>query len=642
MARFPVSSVEYLMAVRHEGSREDISEEIPDINHEDNVFTGNTNIRNSANLRQQDECTPIEHPFFPLCNDKFESTKHFWKEDQCLVDKYQMNGSKCSIYNYLTNVEPFCAGKKDQYKVQSITYATPRFGLDGLLKLLGEESLEWMRQRAKFIWPNWLEAGKKFLLKKPINRNINVIVLFATFKYEPVFLNNAFTGGPLGELIQWTDLVTGLYILGYNITVTKTPEDLSPWIIGNDKNDCVVLNNYKEKVDVIYTDITGLFLLDIAFGISATSKYRCMFRVLDSFGTDPEYNYYGYPHEIPGGTSPYGERELLLSQFLNLYPHTQDNNFIGFAVSNMKINSSRVESKKDIALIYAKRSSYFIGNERYLQIVSEYFSMYATCVDEANVPNYITNHGPVSSLEVQRLLSLSKVFIGVGFPYEGPGPLEAMAAGCVFLQPKFDVPINKLNTNFFDTKPTLRYLTSQNPYMEEYVKEPYCYTINVTDEVVLRRTLINIKRMERLPGKVPKEFTHEGMMERIYTFTDHIDYCNPYAPRWPPLDNMQVYFSLDGESCKDCCMSKGLVCERTYFSEINSVSSLEMYANARCDHINVTDFAHAPSHNSPTNECYIQTHGQLFSCMHREKEVKRLCPCRDYEFEQTAICRNCL
>ena len=30
------------------------------------------------------------------------------------------------------------------------------------------------------------------------------------------------------------------------------------------------------------------------------------------------------------------------------------------------------------------------------------------------------------------------MFIGVGFPYEGPGPMEAMAAGTVYIQPKVE------------------------------------------------------------------------------------------------------------------------------------------------------------------------------------------------------------
>lgn len=49
-----------------------------------------------------------------------------------------------------------------------------------------------------------------------------------------------------------------------------------------------------------------------------------------------------------------------------------------------------------------------------------------------------------------------KLFIGFGFPYEGPAPLEAIANGCIFLQPKFDPPHSSLNHEFFRGKPTSR------------------------------------------------------------------------------------------------------------------------------------------------------------------------------------------
>ena len=29
-----------------------------------------------------------------------------------------------------------------------------------------------------------------------------------------------------------------------------------------------------------------------------------------------------------------------------------------------------------------------------------------------------------------------QVFVGLGFPYEGPAPLEAIANGCFFINPK--------------------------------------------------------------------------------------------------------------------------------------------------------------------------------------------------------------
>jgi len=44
----------------------------------------------------------------------------------------------------------------------------------------------------------------------------------------------------------------------------------------------------------------------------------------------------------------------------------------------------------------------------------------------------------------------------MGFPYEGPAPLEAIAQGCFFLNPRLDPPRNRENSVFFKGKPTLR------------------------------------------------------------------------------------------------------------------------------------------------------------------------------------------
>lgn len=59
-------------------------------------------------------------------------------------------------------------------------------------------------------------------------------------------------------------------------------------------------------------------------------------------------------------------------------------------------------------------------------------------------------------------LFMSQLFIGFGFPYEGPAPLEAIANGCIFLQPKFQPPHSSLNHEFFRGKPTSREVSSQH------------------------------------------------------------------------------------------------------------------------------------------------------------------------------------
>lgn len=53
-------------------------------------------------------------------------------------------------------------------------------------------------------------------------------------------------------------------------------------------------------------------------------------------------------------------------------------------------------------------------------------------------------------------VSTLQLFVGLSFPYEGPAPLEAIANGCAFLNPKFNPPKSSKNTDFFKGKPTLR------------------------------------------------------------------------------------------------------------------------------------------------------------------------------------------
>ena len=105
--------------------------------------------------------------------------------------------------------------------------------------------------------------------------------------------------------------------------------------------------------------------------------------------------------------------------------------------------------------------------------------------DRKDVPEYVINHGILNSTSLKKLLKasrvgasvwclvlytenmervpvcsswipLNQVFIGLGFPPEGPAPLEAIAHGCVFLNPQLDPPVNRENTLYFIMRPTDR------------------------------------------------------------------------------------------------------------------------------------------------------------------------------------------
>ena len=200
--------------------------------------------------------------------------------------------------------------------------------------------------------------------------------------------------------------------------------------------------------------------------------------------------------------------------------HTPDNRYLGFVVGSGAEHF--VPEKKPMALVYGKLSNYFKDYKRYLEIIHEYFEVHATATLQADdhIPKYVINHGVVPGETLKTLMLQSKLFVGLGFPYEGPGPIEAMAAGTVYIQPKYDVPRNRENSDFFALKPTFRKLTSQSPYMENFVGKPYCFTIDIRNEELLRKTLQTIKLMKPLPTKIPKEFTNVGMLERVYSFTE--------------------------------------------------------------------------------------------------------------------------
>ena len=92
-------------------------------------------------------------------------------------------------------------------------------------------------------------------------------------------------------------------------------------------------------------------------------------------------------------------------------------------------------------------------------IIANVFKVHATVADAAKdnpIFNNVVNHGFLNQTQLAALLKSVEIFIGLGFPLEGPAPLEAIAAGAAFLNPRFDPPQHRGNTKFLAEKPTLR------------------------------------------------------------------------------------------------------------------------------------------------------------------------------------------
>jgi len=317
-------------------------------------------------------------------------------------------------------------------------------------------------------------------------------------------------------------------------------------------------------------------------------------------------------------------------------------------------------SKKNVALVYGKQDSQWKGMTPLLSLINKYIQVHGTVLpnDAAfkrkpklyHVPSFVINHSIMEWKDLQIFLEEKvQIFIGLGYPFEGPAPLEAIAKGAVFLNPKWDPPISRLHDKkfgmkwFFAGKPTLREFSSQHSYMEQFIKPPYSYNVDYSDKnqiiSVIKEILENFKNGKIQPH-LPYEFTQEGMLQRVNAYINRQDFCSS-NDSWVPLKEMTVIQSNTDESCKEACQRKDLICENSLFRHINNERQF------KDSHVLCLAYDNATSLNAPyldteTGACVKQKEDLLFSCVDKNISYERLYPCRNYIKEHIALCPNCL
>ncbi|KAM4602170.1 alpha-1,6-mannosylglycoprotein 6-beta-N-acetylglucosaminyltransferase A [Polymixia lowei] len=454
---------------------------------------------------------------------------------------------------------------------------------------------------------------------------------------------NAFSGGPLGELVQWSDLITTLYLLGHDVRISASLAELKEImrrVMGN-KSSCPTQGD--KVVELIYIDIVGLTQFKKTLGPSWV-HYQCMLRVLDSFGTEPEFNHAHYA-QSKGHKTPWGKWNLNPQQFNTMFPHTPDNSFLGFVVEQ-HLNASDIKHIDDIkrqnqSLVYGKVDNFWKDKKKYLDIIHSYTEVHGTVhgTSTVHLPSYVKNHGILSGRDLQFLLRETKLFVGLSFPYEGPAPLEAIANGCAFLNPKFNPPKSSKNTDFFKGKPTLRELTSQHPYAEVYIGQPHVWTVDIENPAEVERALRSILS-QKIEPYLPYEFTCEGMLQRVNAFIENQDFCHGQV-MWPPLSALQVKLAEPGRSCKQVCQEDQLICEPSFFQHLNKDKDLARF-RVDCQTVESSADTLVPAYSETRRHCIFQSDLLLFSCAGAHPSLKRICPCRDYMKGQVALCKGCL
>jgi alpha-1,3(6)-mannosylglycoprotein beta-1,6-N-acetyl-glucosaminyltransferase len=295
------------------------------------------------------------------------------------------------------------------------------------------------------------------------------------------------------------------------------------------------------------------------------------------------------------------------------------------------------------------------------------------------IPSYVVNHGVLNGEAFHSLLRQVKVsvctlcmtsvqiFLGLGFPYEGPAPMEAIANGCVYINPIFHQPKGRLTETFFNEKPTLRELTSQTPYLADFVGPPYVLSVDIHNETELRKAVhtalntdvcvsgkhSNLMNALQLTPHLPYEFTAVGMLERVWVYVQRQQFCDASADTWPPANEQRVVVGHVGESCDAACQrqSKSVVheaasvcvelrCELSYMPAVNTLEALE---ETICE--NYTATTQAETVLAPCllddGQCLTQQNKLLYSCAAQDPTTMRLCTCRQYIDTQVALCDSC-
>ncbi|MBN3303813.1 MGT5B acetylglucosaminyltransferase, partial [Amia calva] len=711
------------------------------------------------------QCEIPKDPRFPDCPSKVDWMRARWTSDPCYAF-YGVDGSDCSFLIYLSEVEWFCPPlswrnhtSTPTYKPRGRRQAAFRTDITALLDQVGtgKESLSFMKRRIRRLASQWGTAAHRLdhKLRRPWRdqKKILVHVGFLTEESGDVFSPKVLKGGPLGEMVQWADILTALYVLGHNLKISVSVKELQGFLgVPPGRGSCPLTGPL--PFDLIYTDYHGLQQMKQHMGLSL-KRHKCHIRVIDTFGTEPAYNHEEYA-TLHGYRTNWGYWNLNTKQYMTMFPHTPDNSFMGFVseelndtekeniqrnkVSNMAVvygkeasmwkastslggasaafsffpfskagicfpsshslahkcqepRDGTVPSLTEDHLITVKKAhpvllcnqfgvhSALQGKEKFLQILHRYMEIHGTVYYETQrppeVPAFVKNHGLLPQQELQQLLRKAKLFIGFGFPYEGPAPLEAIANGCIFLQPKFRPPHSSLNHEFFRGKPTSREVSSQHPYAEQYIGKPHVITVDYNHSQEFDAAIHEIMRA-RVEPYLPYEYTCEGMLERVHAYIQHQDFCAPEAPftptnvskswpgsssspfislpnatglawasnvtappSWPPLSALLLLVSEEGESCIAKCQNHGLICEPAFFRFVNNKEALARL-EVQCEGIE-SEMNHVfPAFSVVRRECGLQKEPLLFSCAGFSSKYRRLCPCRDFRKGQVALCRDCL
>jgi len=210
------------------------------------------------------------------------------------------------------------------------------------------------------------------------------------------------------------------------------------------------------------------------------------------------------------------------SRILTAFPTFPGNTFLGYAIDKAQLPNTAPggllvsKPKKPQGVIWGKDPKHYSGRELVLKAVADVAPLYST-LSVRDAPSKLRAHPNIHFLghqtkeKWQELLAESMFMLGLGNPLVGPSAVDAVVAGCVYVNPVYDKPVKDV------------YL-SQHPYLEDRVGAPHVCSSKLSDIPAVVSCVRYAVANEVLP-LIPAELTEAAYQSRVE------DIFAPFVPK---------------------------------------------------------------------------------------------------------------
>ena len=194
------------------------------------------------------------------------------------------------------------------------------------------------------------------------------------------------------------------------------------------------------------------------------------------------------------------------SRILTAFPTYPGNTFLGYAVSASQMPAPGTRKRPMEGVIWGKDPKHYEGRWDLIKALAEDGAVLHSTLDVKRVPRAprhpnIRYHGHLSKAEWHDLLGTSMFMLGLGNPLVGPSAVDAVVAGCVYINPTYSKPVKDV-------------YWSQHPYLADRVGAPRVCNANLDDVQAVKACVRGAVAKAQAPF-IPVELTEESYVSRL-------------------------------------------------------------------------------------------------------------------------------